>query len=183
MKTIKISRFGKLIPEMQKENYGKDGFHNAPAPCGFYCFNQKFVEHFLVGDKIYKRDLYHAEIVDGYVWTHLEPPKRNYIAAQHNSWYKVRVQDYNKILRSVYNSEVFSFEHQVTYAKDHLELFCTYETIFKNIRKGFNKYKSRGMERSHELWDEMSDKARERYAYYRKFNENLKELKDGFCDI
>ena len=173
MKSIKITRFGKLLPEKQSGNFGKDGYHNAPEAEGFYCFNTKFIEHFLVGEKIYERDVYHADIVDGYIWIHLTPPKRNYIIAQCNDWYKIRVQDYNKILTSVYNSEVTWYEcgTAIKYAKDHLEIFCTKETILKNVRKGFNKYKTRGQEKSSEFWD-----ANEKRWYDTwKFNNDLRQ--------
>src|SRR5574344_1227620 len=99
MKSIKITRFGKMLSEKQSGNFGKDGYHNAPEAEGFYCFNTKFIERFLVGEKMYERDLYHADIVDGHIWIHLTPPKRNYIVAQHNN---------DSTITEIYNHKLFN---------------------------------------------------------------------------
>lgn len=173
MKSIKVTRFGKLLPVSQAGNFGKDGFHNAPENEGFYCFNTKFIEHFLSSHCMYKNDVYHGEIVDGTIWVHLEPPQKNMILSRYNSWYLIRAKDYNKILTSLYNSQVTSFDKYFgsqKYAKDHLEIFCTKDTVFKNIHKGFNKYKTRGKERSDEIFEELWEKESDRYSYYANFN-------------
>lgn len=172
MKSIKIKRFGKLIPVNQDGNYLDDGFHNAPEANGFYCFNYKHYEGFLVGERIYNRDLYFGEIVGGYIWVHLKP-KSNMIIKQVNDWYKIRYEDYHKIYTKNYGNSVFNYNTQIPYARDHLEIFCTDETIIKNVRKGFNKYKNRGAEKSSEIEDINSDREYEKYVYYKEFNKNV----------
>lgn len=183
MKSIKILRFGKLLPVEQTGNFGIDGYHNAPEKDGFYCFNNKFIELFLVGEKMYERDIYHGEIVDGYLWTHLTPKKRNLIIEQKGSWNKIRVQDYNKILKNVFNTEVTCYEdgYIYKYAKDHLEIFCTHETVLKNVKRGFNKYKSRGVEKSNEIWEINDDRYMSRWNYYQDLIRVQKEKHDESC--
>lgn len=179
MKSIEIIRFGKLLPVTQTGNFLQDGYHNAPAKEGYYCFNKKFMQHFLVGNRVYERDFYQAEIVGGTMWVHLTPKKRNMILAQHGSWNLIRVEDYHKILKSLYNSEVTYYKPEFgglgKYAKDHLEFFCTEDTILKNVKKRFNKYKNRGREKSLEIEDLLYDKECDRFEYYMNFNRDKQD--------
>ena len=165
---INITRYGKLIPVKQEDNFGTDGFHNAPEEYGFYCFNQKFKELFLVGDKIYDRDIYSGVAYDGLIYIHLEPPKPM-IIKRVGGWFQVRVKDYQKILSKRYLNEVTRYQdgYTMNYARDHLELFCTKETKIRNVRKGFNKHKHRGVVKSHELSDIKWQKEMDRWEYYR----------------
>lgn len=166
MKHINIKRYGKLIPTNQEGNYGKDGFHNAPEKLGFYCFDRRYFEPFLVGDKMFQRDVYYGKITGGYLWVHNEPPEPNMIIQRHNSWFKIRAEDYHKIFNNNYYNSVFSVEYDMKYAKDSLELFCTSETKITHVRKGFNKQKHRGAEKDSEWWDINDQKETSRYDYY-----------------
>lgn len=169
---IDIVRYGKMLPVKQTGNFGGEDFHNAPEPEGFYCFNKIFYEPFLVGEKRYERDRYHATIVDGYIWIHIEP-KRNMIIEQKDSWFKIRVQDYKKIMINNYRAHVEKFDGnwKIKYAKDHLEIFCTKETKLANVRKAFNKAKHRGIEKSNEIYNENDEREMRRWD----FNWRLRE--------
>ena len=56
MRHIQVSRYGKFIPKKQENNYGNDTYHSAPAPFGFYCFDIRHIERFLVGH-VYKKQV------------------------------------------------------------------------------------------------------------------------------
>lgn len=162
-----------MIPVDQDGNYSLDGFHNAPEAKGFYCFNFKYYEGFLVGERLYQRDLYFADIVGGYIWVHLKPKNRSLIIKQVNDWYKIRTEDYHNILKQNYGKHVYNFHEKIHYVRDDLEIFCTEETILSNIRKGFNKYKNRGAEKSSVIEDINSTREYEKYLYYKNYNKLL----------
>lgn len=153
MRKIEIRRFGKMLPLVQKDNYGKDGFHSAPEKEGFYVFPLKGIELFLAGHVLYENDFYGAEIVGGTVWIHTKPKKQSMILKEYNQcWYKVYVSDYFKIIEgNYYPNDGSNRFPKMRYSKDFEEIFCTKETIIKNVLKLKNKYKERKIKEEMDL--------------------------------
>jgi len=145
-KGLLLCRFGGINIVKQKNNYGKDGFHNAPERYGFYAFPYPYVEMFLAGSTkmneikagVYKK----FKAVEGNIWSHLEPRNKSDIIEQKNGWYKTTVEVYLKSLKICYAND--SGYNQAKYgmpnrknpysfvSKDHLEVFLTRETILKD---------------------------------------------------
>lgn len=134
MKHIQCRRFGKFIPVAQTNNYGNETFHSAPEPYGFYCFDVRHIERFLVGHVFRKNDFYKSTIVGGEIWIHHVPQNRNMILAEHNSWFLIDVRNYYKIVDSYYIKDR-------NCSKDHYEIFCTPNTKLGISTLGYNKYK------------------------------------------
>lgn len=178
MTPIKVKRYGKFIPIDQTGNYGEDGFHNAPVKRGFYCFDYRYEEDFLVGEKRFERDLYYADIVGGFIWIHLEP-KKTMIQREVGGWYQIRVEDYHAIIK-YHKWRCIKTKDGIGYSKDHLEIFCDHETILKNTRKVFNKLKTRGARRSCEMSDAVWKKMIDKYNYYSDFNKNIDIIKGKY---
>lgn len=137
MKHIQVSRYGKFIPKKQENNYGNDTYHSAPAPFGFYCFDIRHIERFLVGHVYKKQDYYKSTIISGEIWIHHVPQKRNMILAEHNTWFLIDVRNYFKIVDKYAISDFVE-----NHSKDHYEIFCTPQTKLGLSQHCYNKYKT-----------------------------------------
>ena len=135
---LQLVRYGKFDIVEQKNNFGKDGFHNAPEKFGCYAFIHPYVELFLMGHRS-KEPRYTCNLIGGEIWTHLIP-KRHLILDESNSWYKINVIELTNLLKKYhydasFEGEVFSKSHRMFQSNDHFELFITKETLIGRSNK------------------------------------------------
>lgn len=134
---IQFIRFGGLSSVPQKLNYRKEGFHNAPASKGNYCFIQGFMEMFLVEWKLFSKDKIknlekprHFKY-EGKIWTHIfvEDSQINYYRIK-GSWYEtdtksleIIIYKYKHLLNKEAKNPKWKKNDWKIFAKDEWEVF------------------------------------------------------------